>query len=121
MPIHVEGDSVFVKDTPNTTTFARLGHTAKEAAVDIFKIFPPTNPSAGNATSGFEVRLVAGDLDADGVPREKNTLLYLVGSNPLANDAALMTHLIAKMKEIVDDPSILPNLINGIRPVGPTL
>lgn len=121
MPVHVEGDAVFLKDTPNTTTYARIGHTAKTAQVDIFKVFPPTNPAAGNATSGFEVRLVAGDVDADNVPREKNTLLYLVGSNPLANNEALMTTLIAKMKEIVDNPTILANLINGIRPVGPTL
>lgn len=100
----------------NSRTYVLNGHTAKAPYYLTFKRTVPKITPSDNGVAGFEVKLVLGDVDANGIPRKRKTYLTLSGDEPTDNNVALMSRALTVLTAILADASLIPNLRKGIRP-----
>lgn len=80
MSITVNGSSeawTKYSDTENKSTYARPAHTNKVPQLVIFSRKTPTRSGSDLGVASFDIKIVNGDDDADGVPREEHIGRYL--------------------------------------------
>lgn len=108
-------------DTEHSSIYTRPSGSTKNPRLVIFKRKPPTRNGSDLGVATYEIKIVNGDVDADGVPRDRNTLVDLTFRDPQDNAATVLDDAIDVLQAIAADSTLIPNLILGLLPQAETL
>jgi hypothetical protein len=110
------------EDGPGYATYYRPGHQNKEPKLVKFqRITAPVGSSATNARDRYIVKIINGDTDADGVPRNNPSVCTVEFRLPRANDATLAVDLYDALIGLAAQAGHLDDLMQGLLPQAETL
>lgn len=107
---------VYDLSVPNRSALARPAHTSKEPALVIFsRVLPVVKDGDAGLATGV-IKIVNGDLDTDGLPLARNSLIEIRFREPQDHGDDVMTDQRHVLDAIVAHASLIPDLLKGILP-----